>query len=243
MLRIDAARAEEQQLRAPWRYAGIDDVGLDLQVVANEIRRVSVVGVDAADLAPPPGTRTPAARGEETLDRRLIAQVELGAGAQQQIRDSPRPAGAARSRCPPGRDGRRRKSRASLFMIAGTCGSLRAPPAHRAAPLRDRPHHFLHQAVEAGLGAASRASARLAGIAEQRLDFRRPEVRGSTLTTTRPVCASTPCSSTPLPRHSICMPSCAPPRSTNSRTECCSPVAITKSSGCCCCSISHCAST
>ncbi len=67
---------------------GVDHVGLDLQVVADEIRRVSVVGVDASHLRrrqhDPFGSRV----REEACHRRLVAQIQLGAAAQYQIPDA-----------------------------------------------------------------------------------------------------------------------------------------------------------
>jgi hypothetical protein len=52
-----------------------------------------------------------------------------------------------------------------------------------------------------------------------------------------------PTSSTPSPAKRRLMPSSAAANSTNWRTLYCTPVAMTKSSGWSCCSISHCIST
>jgi len=46
---VDATAAEESSLRTPARHAWVDDVGLDHQVLVDELGRVGVVGVDAAD--------------------------------------------------------------------------------------------------------------------------------------------------------------------------------------------------
>jgi hypothetical protein len=64
----------------------IDDVRLDRQVVAYEIRRVGVVGVNASHLRGSEEHVLGALRGKELLDRRLIAQVELRARAQHEVR-------------------------------------------------------------------------------------------------------------------------------------------------------------
>ena len=66
---------------------------------------------------------------------------------------------------------------------------------------------------------------------------------GSISTSTFPVAASMPFSSTPVPSHLISIPACAKASVQNSRTVCISPVAITKSSGTGCCRIIHIHST
>jgi hypothetical protein len=48
-LGIDAAGAEEQQALDLVPVRGVNDVGLDGEVVADELGRVFVVGMDAAD--------------------------------------------------------------------------------------------------------------------------------------------------------------------------------------------------
>jgi hypothetical protein len=46
---IDATRAEKEQALDTVAISGVNDVGLNLKIVANEIRRMSVVGLNAAD--------------------------------------------------------------------------------------------------------------------------------------------------------------------------------------------------
>ena len=77
--RVDAARAEEQQLLDPDLMGGMDQVGLDHEVVIEEVRPVDVVGVDAPHLG----------RGDEDVggpfafhhgaDGGLVPQVEFAA--------------------------------------------------------------------------------------------------------------------------------------------------------------------
>src|SRR5262249_28917912 len=66
-----------------------------------------------------------------------------------------------------------------------------------------RLHHLCHQLVKPRLVSPAELGARLARIAKKRIDFGRPEIAGSTSTSTSPVDLSTPFSSTPLPHHTM----------------------------------------
>ena len=209
----------------PLRQAASMTLRLDQQVVADEVRRVGVVGEDAADLGRrEEHVRRAAPRAKNASHRRLVAQVELALRAQQRGSCSPLAAAAARSPSRPARGGRRRRSRSSLFMVAdSTLKPSLLSRARRVARARGRlAHHLAHQLVEADLAAPSRASSRaLRRVAEQRLDLGRPEVARIDRARARGRSPrSTPCSSTPSPRHSIAYAELgAPPRSTNSRTR------------------------
>ena len=48
-LGVDAGGAEEQQLLHPMLMGGVDQVGLDHQVLVDEVGRIGIVGVDATD--------------------------------------------------------------------------------------------------------------------------------------------------------------------------------------------------
>jgi hypothetical protein len=78
---VDAARAEEQQALDAIFVRGVDDVGLDRQVVADELGRVAVVGEDAADLGRGEEDVVGLFCGEEGFDGGLVGEVELGVGA------------------------------------------------------------------------------------------------------------------------------------------------------------------
>ncbi len=85
MLGVDAARAEEQQLLHAAAPGGVDEVRLDQEVVAEELRRVVGVRLDAADLGGGEEHVLGALALEEGAHRGLVAQLELVAGAQQQV--------------------------------------------------------------------------------------------------------------------------------------------------------------
>ncbi len=85
VLGIDAARPEEQQPVDPDAMRRGDHVGLDGEVVADEVGRKRVVGADAAD----PGGREHDMGGalgrHECRGRRLVRQVELGVRAEDEV--------------------------------------------------------------------------------------------------------------------------------------------------------------
>src|SRR5436190_24130633 len=70
-------------------------------------------------------------------------------------------------------------------------------------------HHFLDELRDARLGLPADLLARLAGIADQEIDFGRTEYVGSTRTIALPDLLSMPVSATPLPRHSMLRPTSA----------------------------------
>lgn len=80
-LRVDAARPEEHQPRHTVLPRAVDHIGLDHQVVADELRRVAVVGDDAADLG----------SGEEHILRLVFGKEGVGRGGVGQIEFGVRP--------------------------------------------------------------------------------------------------------------------------------------------------------
>lgn len=62
-----------------------DDIGLYLKIDGDEIRRVRVVGMDAADLRSSKDHEPRLLGGEELLDIRLAREVELGVSSEDQI--------------------------------------------------------------------------------------------------------------------------------------------------------------
>ncbi len=64
---------------------GVDDVGLDREVVADELGRVGGVGDDAAHLGGGEEHVLGALGVEEGARRAIVGEVELGMGAQQQV--------------------------------------------------------------------------------------------------------------------------------------------------------------
>lgn len=64
---------------------GGDDVGLDLEVDGDEIGRVGLVRVDAADLRGGEDDEPGLVRGEEGVDGGLGGEIELGVGAEEEV--------------------------------------------------------------------------------------------------------------------------------------------------------------
>ncbi len=84
-LGIDAGGAEEEQTLDAVPVAGVDDVGLQNEVVADEVGGVGVVGENAADLR---GREEDVLRlfgREELVDCLGVEQVELGTGAGEDV--------------------------------------------------------------------------------------------------------------------------------------------------------------
>ena len=109
--RIDAARAEKQQLAAAVPVRRIDDVGLNREVVAQELRRLGAVGIECRRPWRRRGTRiagATAAKKSSTACWRV--RSSSARVAQQQRAVARRRAAAARSPSRPGRDVRPRRS-------------------------------------------------------------------------------------------------------------------------------------
>src|SRR5215831_290258 len=85
--------------------------------------------------------------------------------------------------------------------------------------------HLAHQVLEARLVSPAELLARLRGIAVQEVDFGRSIVLGVDLDEHLARLSVAAFSSRPLPCHVIRLPVSANASSTNSRTECVSPVA------------------
>ncbi len=81
-LRVDARRAEEQQLLHAAAEGGVDDVGLDHQVFVDELGGIGVVGVDAADLGRREVNLVRALGEEELVNAPLVDQIEFRMGAR-----------------------------------------------------------------------------------------------------------------------------------------------------------------
>ena len=84
---VNARRAQEQELLDAMAVGGVDDVGLDLEVDGDEIRRIRVVGVDSADLRGGEDHESRPLGGEERFDVALARQVEIGVGAEDEVRE------------------------------------------------------------------------------------------------------------------------------------------------------------
>ena len=117
-LRVNARAAQEEQLAHPGSVGRLDDVILDFEVVEQEVDREIVVRLDAADLGRG-DNHVHACRSpdlEKRPHRRAIEQIEFLSALRVTISHWSPPlaarvlAGHARSRCPPGRDVRPRKS-------------------------------------------------------------------------------------------------------------------------------------
>lgn len=85
-LGVDAARAEEHEARDTVLPGTVDHVGLDRQVVANELGRIAVVGDDAAHLGRGQEHVFRPVFSEEGIDRCGVGQIEFGVGALQDVR-------------------------------------------------------------------------------------------------------------------------------------------------------------
>ena len=104
--RVDAARAQEHQPLHAGQVRAVDQVGLDHQVLVQEVGAVLVVGLDAADLGRGDEDVVGPLLGQEGVHGALVQQVELGMRAQSAGWRSRRPAAGARWRCRPCRGGR-----------------------------------------------------------------------------------------------------------------------------------------
>ena len=83
--RVDAGGAEKEQPRDPASPGRIDDVRLDQKVLEDELGRVGVVGVDAADLGGGKVDVLGPLFGKEGAHGALVGEVELLPGAKKQV--------------------------------------------------------------------------------------------------------------------------------------------------------------
>ncbi len=83
--RVDARRPEEQQPLDALLERGVHHVGLDAEVVGEELHRVGVVGEDPADLGRGQHDVARPGVGEEVEDRVPVTQVELGRTQPAQV--------------------------------------------------------------------------------------------------------------------------------------------------------------
>ncbi len=84
-LRIDAARAEEQQALHARAPGLVDDVGRDHQVLLDELGGIGVVGVDAADSGGCQVDRVDVLGGKERAHLLLVGEIELGVAARDDV--------------------------------------------------------------------------------------------------------------------------------------------------------------
>lgn len=84
-LGVDAAGAEEQQLLHAVTKSGFDHVGLDHEVLVNEVGGVDVVGVDAAHLGRGQIHLLRFDLREEGAHGGLVSEVEFGVGAGDDV--------------------------------------------------------------------------------------------------------------------------------------------------------------
>src|SRR6266508_6676730 len=85
-LLIDAARDQEHQLAHAAPVGGIHDVRRDHQVLIDELRRVRVVGKNAANLSCGEEDMLGTFLFEELPNGHLIDQIELGMASYDNIR-------------------------------------------------------------------------------------------------------------------------------------------------------------
>jgi len=77
LFRVDAAGAEEEEFLHPVPVCGIDHIALDHQVLEDELGRVGVVGVDAADFRGGEVDLVRPFRSEELPHCCLTRQIQL----------------------------------------------------------------------------------------------------------------------------------------------------------------------
>ncbi len=106
-LGVDARAAQEQQSPHAVPEGGVDDVELDGQVVVDELVGLFAVGEDAADTGRGQDDQFGLLSGEERAGGRLVGEVELRMGAQDQVVVSAGAAERAGWRRPRDRDDRR----------------------------------------------------------------------------------------------------------------------------------------
>lgn len=82
---INAGGAEEEEFLNAMGEGGSDDVGLDLEIDSDEISRVGVVGVDAANFCRGEDDIVGFLGGEEGVDGGLDGEIEVGMGAEEEI--------------------------------------------------------------------------------------------------------------------------------------------------------------
>lgn len=82
---VDAAGAEEEELFRAMCEGGVDDVGLDHQIFVDKLRRVGVVGMDAADSGRGEIDLVGLFFFEEFLDSGLVGEIELAVGACDEV--------------------------------------------------------------------------------------------------------------------------------------------------------------
>lgn len=85
-LRVDATGSEEHEACDAVLPRAMDHVGLDGQVVADELRRVAVVGDDAAHLGRGQEYVFRPVLGKEGVCRCGVGQIEFGVGALKDVR-------------------------------------------------------------------------------------------------------------------------------------------------------------
>ncbi len=179
--RIDAARAEEQQLAHAVPMSRVDDVGLDLQVVAQELRPDGCDWLRCRRPWRPPETRTAAAAREELLDRgwpsadrarRACAAAAWRAPAALQPADDGRTDQAA----VPGDEDRRIEQAGAHSCAWYTLNPWRAMCASRCASSRSSAAISRTSGLEVDLRLPAELGLRLAGIAEQRFDLGGTEI-------------------------------------------------------------------
>ena len=88
MFGIDTGRAEEQQLGHATFPRRVDQIGLYREIVIDELRRLDIIGVDAAHLCRRDKNEFRFFIGEEPINRRTVPQVQFRACACNQVRTS-----------------------------------------------------------------------------------------------------------------------------------------------------------
>src|ERR1039458_9955599 len=84
-LGVDAGGAEKEQAFDYGGAAGLDDVGLNHQIVADEVRRIAVVGEDTADFGCGQKDIVGFLAGKESVDGDLVQKFQLLVGAGENV--------------------------------------------------------------------------------------------------------------------------------------------------------------
>jgi hypothetical protein len=112
----------------------IDHIGLNLQVVADKVGRIGVVGVNAAHPGRGQKDKLRALLGKKCVHRLRLLQIQIGVGAKEEISET-----AALQAPHQGRSGKsamsRHKDAAVLFhTFSLACKAHGSNPCHPAAP-------------------------------------------------------------------------------------------------------------
>ena len=251
-LRVDAARSQEHQFGDAEAIRRVDDVGLDQQVVANEIRRRSEFAMMPPTRAAARITTVGRASSKIAIDGARLREIEAAVRLADDVACSPRASVRGRSPSRRARGARRhrrcRAARTCRGVAVHSCDSRcdsRAPAsARRVRPAPDRAAPSRAPAPRSSRCAASRARLGARRIAQQGVDLGGTEIaridahHGAT--GLRVDAALVDALAAPVNAHAELRARRAP----RNRARCVVRRSPRRSPrGCSCWSISHCAST